>query len=260
MSDARAGWLAAAQAAAAAGAAVVRGHARDALQVRGKRAFDPVTAADHASQAAVLGVLTAAFPEVAVLAEEDVDTRRDGAPTWIVDPLDGTTNYVHGIPQVGVSVALVREGVIEVGVVHDVYRDEVFSASRGAGAWCDGARLRVSAVDRPERALVGLGFPSGPRRAEVRLDGLAAALAEVGCVRRLGAATLDLAWVAAGRLDAFAELGLAPWDTAAGALLIREAGGVVEGAGGAPWQPGDPWILASNALLQAKLRSWWPSP
>jgi myo-inositol-1(or 4)-monophosphatase len=249
--------LAVARAAAEAGARVVADHPRDALAVRGKRAFDPVTAADHASQAAILRVLAEATPDIAILAEEDVDTRRGGAPTWIVDPLDGTTNYVHGVPQVGVSVALMVEGVVEVGVVHDVFRDEVFTAARGHGAWCGATRLSVSDVETPARALVGIGFPSGPRRAEVRLDGLAAALAEVGCVRRLGAATLDLAWVAAGRLDAFCELGLAPWDTAAGALLITEAGGVVEGQGGTAWQPGDPWILASNGALQASLRAWW---
>jgi myo-inositol-1(or 4)-monophosphatase len=248
--------LAVARRAAAAGAVLVRDFPRDAMGVRGKRAYDPVTLADHQSQAAVLGILAQETPDIAVLAEEDHDTTTAGRPRWIVDPLDGTTNFVHGVPQVAVSVALEVDGRVVVGVTHDVYRGEVWWASRGAGAFVDGRPLRVSEVARPEQALVGLGFPSGARRAEVSLGWLASALREVGCVRRCGAATLDLAWVAGGRLDAFVELGLAPWDTAAGVVLIEEAGGLVTGLRGEPFQPGDRWVLASNGPLHAAMRRW----
>jgi myo-inositol-1(or 4)-monophosphatase len=242
--------------AAAAGASVVAGFPRDAMGVRGKRAYDPVTRADTQSQEAVLAVLARETPDVAVLAEEDHDTTTRGRPRWIVDPLDGTTNFVHGVPQVAVSVALEVDGRVVVGVTHDVFRGEVWGAVRGGGASLDGRPIRVSEVADPERALVGLGFPSGPRRADVRLGWLAAALREVGCVRRCGAATLDLAWVAGGRLDGFVELGLAPWDTAAGALLIEEAGGRVTGLRGQAFTPGDPWVLASNGPLHACMRRW----
>ena len=148
------------------------------------------------------------------------------------------------------------DGEIVVGVTHDLWRDEVFGAVLGGGATLNGDRMRVSAVDHPEKMLLGLGFPSGHRRAEVDLQWVAAALREVGCVRRMGAASLDLAWLAAGRLDGFVELGLQPWDTAAGVLLVREAGGVVTGRAGEAFRPGQDWIVAANPAMHAHVLRW----
>jgi myo-inositol-1(or 4)-monophosphatase len=240
--------------ACAAGVHVLRGFDRAHLGERGKRAFDPVTEADLQSQDTILAVLRQHTPDIEVMAEEGVVSQ--ARTRWIVDPLDGTTNFVHQIPMVGVTVALEVDGEIVVGVTHDLWRDEVFGAVLGGGATLNGDRMRVSAVDHPEKMLLGLGFPSGHRRAEVDLAWVAAALREVGCVRRMGAASLDLAWLAAGRLDGFVELGLQQWDTAAGMLLVREAGGLVTGRAGEAFRPGQDWIVAANPAMHAHVLRW----
>ncbi|RJX29703.1 MAG: inositol monophosphatase [Desulfarculus sp.] len=252
-------YLQTARLAARAGARVLRRRWGGRLRVEPKQRFDFVTDADLASQEAVLAAIRERHPEHAVLAEETpADLARLAAeqgPLWVVDPLDGTTNYIHGFPHVAVSVALVREGRPQAGVVLDVTRGEEFSAARGQGAWLDGQAIRVAETPGPEQALLMTGFPF--RRKEL-LDPYLALFREIfeqtSGVRRAGSAALDLAYVAAGRGQGFWELGLSPWDLAAGILLVEEAGGVVSdfaGKGGALWG-GD--VVAAAPGLHAWLQ------
>ena len=194
-----------------------------------KTQHDFVTGVDRQAEAIIADVLLAAVPGSAVVGEELTPGARPVADVvWIVDPLDGTTNFLHGYPQYAVSIAAVADGAIAAGVVHDVVRGAVFSAARGAGARRNGEPIRVSAVVHPPRALVGTGYPF--KRLDLLdryLPQFAAVVRATSGVRRAGSAALDLADVAAGRFDAFWELSLAPWDVAAGVLLVREAGGIV---------------------------------
>jgi myo-inositol-1(or 4)-monophosphatase len=157
---------------------------------------------------------------------------RHGLPkgefTWVIDPLDGTTNFLHGFPQFAVSIALLHKGAVECGVVYDPMRQELFTAKRGGGAMLDNRRLRVSPQKTFQGALLGTGFPFKDQRHNDAYFGMFRALMkDTAGIRRAGAAALDLAWVACGRMDGFWELGLMPWDMAAGVLLIQEAGGIV---------------------------------
>ena len=207
-----------------------------ALEVRAKNKNDFVTQVDKAAEQAILGILRAAYPEHSVLAEESGDT--PGARPdylWVIDPLDGTTNYIHGFPQYCVSIALEHKGVLTHGVVYDPGKNELFTASRGRGAFLDDRRIRVSKCTRLQDALVGTGFPFKEQsRLDLYLRQLRTMMTASAGVRRAGAAALDLAYVAAGRLDAFWEMGLSRWDMAAGALLIQEAGGMVADLRGGP--------------------------
>lgn len=256
-------YLQTARLAAQAGAKVLRARWGGRLQVEPKQRFDFVTDADLASQEAVLAVIRARHPEHEVLAEETpADQARlasEQGPLWVVDPLDGTTNYIHGVPHVAVSVALVQQGRPQAGVVLDVMHEEEFSAVRGQGAWLAGRPLHVAESQGPERALLMTGFPF--RRKDL-LDPYLALFRDIfeqtAGVRRAGSAALDLAYVAAGRGQGFWELGLSPWDVAAGILLVEEAGGVVSdfaGGDGALWggdvvaaAPGlYPWLQSACA-------------
>jgi myo-inositol-1(or 4)-monophosphatase len=200
-----------------------------ALEIKSKNKNDFVTQVDKAAEQAILGILRAAYPEHSVLAEESGDT--PGARPdylWVIDPLDGTTNYIHGFPQYCVSIALEHKGVLTHGVVYDPGKNELFTASRGRGAFLDDRRIRVAKCTRLQDALVGTGFPFKEQsRLDLYLRQLRTMMTSSAGVRRAGAAALDLAYVAAGRLDAFWEMGLSRWDMAAGALLIQEAGGMV---------------------------------
>jgi myo-inositol-1(or 4)-monophosphatase len=199
----------------------------DGLTVTAKRQNDFVTEVDKAAENAIIDILRKAYPGHAILAEE---SGADGASeyTWIIDPLDGTTNFIHGFPQYAVSIALRHRGVLTQAVVYDPARNELFTATRGRGAFLNDRRIRVSKRTGLAAALIGTGFPFRDLR---HLDEYVRAFAEVtrqtAGVRRAGAAALDLAYVAAGRLDGFWEIGLSAWDMAAGALLILEAGGLV---------------------------------
>jgi myo-inositol-1(or 4)-monophosphatase len=199
------------------------------LEIKSKNKNDFVTQVDKAAEQAILGILRAAYPEHSVLAEESGDT--PGARPdylWVIDPLDGTTNYIHGFPQYCVSIALEHKGVLTHGVVYDPGKNELFTASRGRGAFLDDRRIRVAKCTRLQDALVGTGFPFKEQsRLDLYLRQLRTMMTSSAGVRRAGAAALDLAYVAAGRLDAFWEMGLSRWDMAAGALLIQEAGGMV---------------------------------
>ena len=207
----------------------------DLIAVQSKSPNDFVTEVDRAAEQAIIDVLREAFPGHAILAEESGES---GSPTasefcWIIDPLDGTTNFIHGFPQYAISIAQTKNGVLEHGVIYDPIANEMFTASRGAGAFLNDRRIRVSRRTRLNEALVGTGFPF---RQFDNVDAYLAMFREItqktAGIRRAGAAALDLAYVAAGRLDAFWEMGLSPWDMAAGVLMIQEAGGLVSDLAG----------------------------
>ena len=203
------------------------------LKIDQKGHNDYVSDADRAAEKAVIQCILKHYPDHAILAEES-GAQGESDHLWIVDPLDGTTNYLHGFPVFAVSIGLQIKGRMEHAVVYDPMRQELFTASRGQGAQVDGRRIRISGQKQLERALVGTGFPFRQSEKELKpyLEMLGKTVLNTSGVRRPGAAALDLAYVAAGRLDAFWETGLAPWDLAAGSLLIREAGGIISGLDG----------------------------
>jgi myo-inositol-1(or 4)-monophosphatase len=202
---------------------------RTQLDVRAKGRNDFVTQVDKAAEDAIVQILRQAYPDHAVLAEESGLSESAGAEyRWIIDPLDGTTNFIHGFPQYCISIAVQHRGASAHGVIYDPGRNELFTASKGAGAFLDNRRIRVTRCTQLGDALVGTGFPFKEiARIEAYLGQFRRVMQGSAGIRRAGAAALDLAYVAAGRLDAFWELGLAPWDMAAGALMIQEAGGLV---------------------------------
>ncbi len=238
--------LAAALDAALQGGAVVRDAFGAASDVREKAPGDWVSGADTARERTVRGVLTGAAPDIPVHGEEEGGDR--ASLGWLVDPLDGTANFLHGFPIVGVSVALVDEGVPIVGVVHAPLLGDTYTARRGGGAPRNGAPLRVSGR-APEQAILATGTPFRAKRTRLAeyLRAFERALRSFEDLRRAGAASLDLAWTAAGTFDGYFEAALGPWDVAAGALLVREAGGTVT-----DWR-GDPaaWLGSGDVVAAA---------
>jgi myo-inositol-1(or 4)-monophosphatase len=216
-----------------------------------KDRHDFVTVVDRTAEQMIAETLTAAVPDSQVIGEElTPDAARHAEVAWVVDPLDGTTNYLHGYPQYAVSIGCVVGGELRGGVILDVVRDIVYKAATGTGAWAGPHRLAVSTVRTPGAALIGTGFPFK------RLDGMDGYLRQftrvmeaTAGIRRAGSAALDLVDVAAGRLDAFWELWLSPWDVAAGVVLIREAGGVVTRLDGSADVLGPGPIVAGNPAL-----------
>ncbi len=199
-----------------------------ALNVRAKRVNDFVTQVDQAAEEAIIEIVRKAHPDHGFLAEESGKTPGEAEYVWIIDPLDGTTNFIHGFPQYCVSIAVEHRGALAHGVVYDPVKNELFTASRGRGAFLNDRRIRVSKCTRLKESLVGTGFPFKElSRLDLYTGQLRNLIQGSAGVRRAGAAALDLAYVACGRLDAFWEMGLSPWDMAAGALLIQEAGGLV---------------------------------
>lgn len=198
----------------------------ETLEVTEKGRNDFVTQVDRLAESAIIDVIKNHYPEHSILAEES-GASGDHEYQWIIDPLDGTTNYVHGFPVFSVSIAVAQAGELRHGVVYDPMRQEIFSASRGQGAQLDGRKIRVSKRAGLRQALVATGFPyrTGERNIDIYLGMLRAVMLETAGVRRPGSAALDLCYVASGRVDGFWELGLAKWDVAAGALIVREAGG-----------------------------------
>jgi myo-inositol-1(or 4)-monophosphatase len=196
--------------------------------VKSKRANDFVTEVDRASESAVIEAIRSAYPDHAILGEESGAIPGNAEYRWIIDPLDGTTNFIHGFPQYCVSIGVEHRGVLSHAVVYDPPRNELFTASRGSGAFLNDRRIRVSRCEKLQDALAGTGFPFKElSRLDLYMRQLRYLMEKSSGVRRAGAAALDLAYVACGRLDCFWELGLSPWDMAAGALLIQEAGGLV---------------------------------
>jgi myo-inositol-1(or 4)-monophosphatase len=202
----------------------------DLLTVTAKGPKDFVSEIDHAAEAAIVETLLTTYPEHAILAEEGTNKGKnpDSEYVWIIDPLDGTTNFLHGLPQYCVSIALAHKGLLSHGVIYDPNRNELYTASRGAGAFMNDRRIRVSKALQLKESLIGTGFPFREIEQLDRYLTMFRAVSQLASgVRRPGAAALDLAYVACGRYDAFWEMGLSPWDMAAGALLIKEAGGLV---------------------------------
>lgn len=202
----------------------------DSLNVGVKQQSDYVTEVDRAAEAAIITVLQDAYPAYGILAEESglAGTDANAEFQWIIDPLDGTTNFLHGFPQYAISIALAQKGVITQAVIYDPVRNDLFTASKGRGAFLNESRLRVSKRDYLKPSLIGTGFPYRQLdHLEAYLGMMRDVIKNTAGIRRPGAASLDLAYVAAGRLDGFWEIGLSKWDIAAGALLITEAGGMV---------------------------------
>jgi len=227
-----------------------RGRAKLEVELKGPADF--VSAADRESEDLLRSILLRRYPRHGFLTEESAPTiGADARTRFVVDPLDGTTNFLHGVPHFAVAVALEHEGEVVAGVVHDPSKDEMFVAERGRGAWLNGRRSRVAADRDFSRAIVAIGIPHAntPARHARVLAVLGEAMHEAAGIRRFAAAALDLSYVAAGRFAAFFELGLSPWDLAAGALLVREAGGAVSDpdGGGDFLASGD--VLATNGRL-----------
>lgn len=223
------------RAARSAGDIIVRYMDRvDELTVASKRANDFVSEVDRQAEDVIIRALRRAYPDHGILAEESGKQSGDEY-LWIIDPLDGTTNFLHGFPSFSVSIALQRKGTLEQAVVYDPLLQEMFTATRGSGAMVNNRRLRVSQRKGLEGALLGTGFPfKQQQHLDAYLATFKALFPSTAGIRRQGSAALDLAYVAAGRMDGFWEIGLNPWDMAAGVLLIREAGGIAgdfEGGG-----------------------------
>ncbi len=245
-------------------AVATRAAERAADLIRGARPPDPaawdrkapsdfVTEVDRASERLIGHILTDAFPHCVVLGEElTPDAPQLAGIVWIVDPLDGTTNFLHGYPACAVSIAAVVDGEPVAAAVADVGRAVLYTATAGGGAWCGERRLQVSAVADPAYALIGTGFPfkhPASERLDEYLEQFRRILPRSSGIRRAGSAALDLAHVAEGRLDGFWELWLAPWDVAAGVLLVREAGGVITDLAGDPARVAPGAFVAGNPAV-----------
>jgi myo-inositol-1(or 4)-monophosphatase len=243
-----------AHAAAARAGALLRARYRERKAVTFKSEVDLVTEVDHEAERLIVEVISAAFPAHGIVAEESAPRPGDGH-RWYVDPIDGTTNFAHGYPHFCVSLALARGDDLLLGLVHDPIREETFSALRGAGARLNGAPIAVSETREFEHALVGTGFPYDRRQhTEFYLAFVAEAIRRTQGLRRAGSAALDLCYVACGRLDAFWEWKLHPWDTAAGRLIVEEAGGRVSDFAGGPHRlEGDETAAANPHLHQPLL-------
>jgi myo-inositol-1(or 4)-monophosphatase len=229
---------------------------RQRFRVQEKGRADLVTEADLASQRTIRAFLLERYPDHGFLGEEDAAHARPGPeapPTWIVDPLDGTTNYVHDCPFYCVSIGLQVAGELVLGVVYDPVREEMFTAAQGQGAWLNGQRLTVSKTERLGEALLATGFPPDLRGQERALDWWRYFSLRAQSLRRTGSTALNLAYVAAGRFDGYWAFDNHVWDVAGGVVLIREAGGVLTAVDGGPYDPHAPDGLGSNGLLHAAL-------
>jgi len=205
----------------------------DSLNISEKSKNDYVSEIDYRAEQEIISTISKAYPDHAILAEESGATNNTSESQWIIDPLDGTTNFLRGFPQFSVSIALKYRNNLEHAVVYDPLRDELFSASRGQGAQLNGRRIRVTSRRNLEGALLGTGIPFRPDQdLNSYLETLKVLLPGTAGIRRAGSAALDLSYVAAGRLDGFWEFGLQPWDMAAGCLIIQEAGGIVSDTDG----------------------------
>ena len=228
-------------------------------KIHNKGEIELLTESDLASEKLIIDRIRTFHPRHAILAEESGETKsgdsaiRKSEWKWIIDPLDGTTNYAHGYPCFCVSMALEHNGALELGVIYDPMRDEMFTAERGQGAALNGKQIRVSQIDNLNRSLLCTGFPYDVRERTEFARHFANFIMNAQAVRRDGAAALDLAYVACGRFDGFWEEGLKAWDVAAGVLMIEEAGGRVSNYDGTPFSIYQPPILASNRLVHEQM-------
>ncbi len=244
------------KAARRAGSIINRATLDGSFEVQSKRANDFVTEVDKAAEAAIIDIIRQAYPDHAILAEETGES--EGGPrneyTWIIDPLDGTTNFIHGFPQYCVSIGVRYRGQMAHAVVYDPVKNELFTGSKGRGAFLNDRRVRVTKCAHLRDALIGTGFPFKElTRLDLYMKQMRKMMSTCSGVRRAGAAALDLSYVACGRLDGFWEMGLSKWDMAAGALLIKEAGGLVGGLSGEDdwYETGD--IVAGTPKVFAQL-------
>ncbi|MEW5769523.1 MAG: inositol monophosphatase family protein [Pseudomonadota bacterium] len=245
------------KAARRAGAIINRGSLDiDRLTVQAKRQNDFVSEVDRMAEQAIIETLLDAYPKHAILAEESGATGDAGESEyqWIIDPLDGTTNFLHGLPQYAVSIALLHRGQLSQAVIYDPARNDLYTASRGRGAFLNERRIRVSRRDKLQDALIGTGFPF---RDFTHLDAYVGMFRDLvqktAGLRRPGSAALDLAWLAAGHTDGFFEIGLSPWDIAAGCLLVLEAGGLVSDFAGNEGYLQSGHVVAGNPKVFVQL-------
>ncbi|HEX7965440.1 MAG TPA: inositol monophosphatase family protein [Gammaproteobacteria bacterium] len=220
----------------------------DTLTVKAKERNDFVSEVDRQAEDEIVQIIRAAYPDHAIIGEESgVRGGRDPEWTWVIDPLDGTTNFLHGFPVFSVSIAVKHRGRLEHGVIFDPLRNELFTAARGGGAQLNSRRIRVTTLKGLDGALIGTGFPFRENQnLDLYLKMFGAVASKTAGIRRAGSAALDLAYVAAGRMDGFWELGLKEWDVAAGLLMIQEAGGSVGHLDGSVGIPEDGNILAGG--------------
>ena len=238
-----------------AGEVIIRSLNRlESLTITSKGRNDFVSEVDHAAEQEIIKVIHKHYPNHAILAEESGRSGENDT-VWIIDPLDGTTNFLHGFPTFCVSIACQHKGRLEHGVVYDPISQEIFTATRGAGAHLDNRRIRVSKQRTLEGALLSTGFPyrANMRYIDSYLGMLRSVMENTAGVRRPGSAALDLAYVAAGRTDAYWEIGLSPWDTAAGTLLVREAGGLIGTLTGGEYRQGGNVVAGSPKIYTALL-------
>jgi myo-inositol-1(or 4)-monophosphatase len=234
--------------------ALLMGYFARRVTVEYKGDVDLVTEADRASEELIVERLRARWPEHDVVGEEGARTDTGADYRWYVDPLDGTTNFAHGYPVFCVSIALVRKDEqLEVGVLYDPSRDEMFAAERGQGATLNGKSIHVSQTETLSESMLGTGFPSHKRHKNPNIHFYQQLTLRSHGVRRAGSAALDLANVASGRYDGFWEFNLNPWDTAAGALLVQEAGGMVTRFDGSPFRIDSREVLASNGRIHGEV-------
>jgi myo-inositol-1(or 4)-monophosphatase len=234
---------------------LIRENWQQAKEVHYKSTINLVTATDRQAEEKIVDLLQKNFPDHSILAEEGAAiVSTESAYRWIIDPLDGTTNFAHAYPQFAVSIALEEEGEIVLGVVYDPLREEGFSAVKGEGALLNDAPIKTSEVTELDKALLATGFPYDHREnVDFYLNFFRAFARRSQGIRRAGSAALDLCYLACGRLDGFWELKLQPWDTAAGTLIVREAGGTITDFSGGPFSISGAETLASNGLIHAEM-------
>jgi myo-inositol-1(or 4)-monophosphatase len=253
--DRRDEFLEAAKAAAREAGGLLRENVDKRGEIMFKGTVDLVTHFDRKSQEMIFRRLSAAFPGHGFLAEEGLSLPGTSDCRWIIDPIDGTTNFAHTFPVFCVSIALEQKGAVVVGVVYDPMRDELFEALRGRGAFLNGARVRVSDIPELGKALLATGFPYDVRTSSFNnVREFNAFIVRAQAIRRCGSAALDLCYVACGRFDGFWELKLKPWDVAAGALIVEEAGGRVSDFEGRTFDPFNQRALASNGRIHEEMR------
>lgn len=231
----------------------------DQLNITTKSDNDFVSEVDRQAEQEIIHTIRKAYPRHGILAEESGSQEGDEY-VWIIDPLDGTTNFLHGFPQFAVSIALKHKGRLEQAVIYDPLRQELFTASRGSGAQLNDRRIRVTKRPDLDGALLGTGFPfKAQHHLDVYLETFKALFPMTAGIRRAGSAALDLAYVAAGRLDGFWEIGLSPWDMAAGALMVQEAGGLISDfAGGNEFIDSGNIVAANPRVFKAMLQKIRP--